>query len=364
MTHPIPDRDSRDTGAGPFADRWSADATVVPMSAISIANVLLRHRRLIVAAAAVCFLGAFVYSIAATRTYTSTASFAPAAQRAASNVAGLAAQLGLQTGGGDPAQSPSFYSELIPSREVIGALADSALTVRTDGNARKVSLSSWLGVDDRDTALAREKVFEKLRRTITVKTSTASGIVRIAVTTRDPDVSRQLATRTIGAVNAFNSRRRRERTANEKDFVESQLSEAAGRLRDAENQLLAFQIENRQYRTSPTLSFEADRLSRDVTAKQVVYTSVQQTYEQARVDAVRDAPSITVFEFPNEPVLPDPRGTVTKSLSGLLLGILLGVLIAFIIEYFTRSRSVYPSAVEEFEILKREALADLRIGRR
>ena len=334
------------------------------MSAISIANVLLRHRRLILITTAICFLGALGYSITATRTYTSTASFAPVASRAPSNVAGLAAQLGIQAGGSDPSQSPSFYSELIPSREVLGALSDSALTVRADGRQEKVSVASWLGVGAKDSALAREEVFEKLRRSITVKTSTASGIVRIAVTTGDPDVSRQLATRTIDAVNAFNSRRRRERTANEKEFVESQLAEASGRLHDAESRLLSFQIENRQYRTSPTLSFEADRLTRDVGAKQEVYTSVQRSYEQARVDAVRDAPSITVFEFPNEPVLPDPRGTISKSFSGLLLGILLGALLAFIIEYFSRSRSVYPSAVEEFQILKRQALADLRFGRR
>ena len=364
MTHPIADREAREKGGSSFTDRWTSDTGVVPMSAISIANVMLRHRRLIVITTSICFLGAFVYSITARRTYTSTASFAPVAQRAPSNVAGLAAQLGLQSGGNDPSQSPSFYSELIPSREVLGALSDSALIIRPDGGRRSVSVASWLGVGARDTALAREEVFEKLRRAITVKTSTASGIVRIAVTTPDPDVSRQLAGRTIDAVNAFNSRRRRERTASEKEFVESQLAEASGRLHDAENRLLSFQVENRQYRTSPTLTFEADRLQRDVEAKQEVYTSVQRSYEQARVDAIRDAPSITVFEFPNEPVLPDPRGTVGKSLSGLLLGILLGVLLAFIIEYFTRSRSVYPSAVEEFQSLKREALADLRIGRR
>jgi uncharacterized protein involved in exopolysaccharide biosynthesis len=334
------------------------------MSGIAVANVLLRHRRMILFVAGVFFAVALAYTLSASRTYTSRASFAPVAQRAASNVAGLAAQLGLQTGGGDPAQSPSFYSELIPSREVLGALSDSSITVREGGSHRKVSVATWLGVGTKDSALSREQVFEKLRRSINVKTSAASGIVRIAVTTRDPDVSRQFAARTIEAINAFNSRRRRERTENDKEFIESQLAEASGRLHDAERRLLAFQIENRQYRTSPTLSFEAERLGRDVGAKQEVYTSVQRSYEQARVDAIRDAPSITVFESPNYPVVPDARGTVTKAASGLLLGILLGALLAFLVEYFMRSRSVYPSAVEEFQLLKQQALADLRLRRR
>ena len=357
-----PTRSTRDTGV--VTDRFTSDVGDVPMSAIAVANVLLRHRRMILGVVAICFAGALVYSLSSPRTYTSTTSFAPVAQRSPSNIAGLAAQLGIQAGGSDPAQSPSFYSELIPSREVLGALADSSITVRDGGRAHRVSVASWLGVGTSDTALAREEVFEKLRRLISVKTSTASGIVHIGVTTRDPDVSRQFAERTISAINAFNSRRRRERTESEKEFVESQLAEASDRLHDAEARLVNFKIENRQYSTSPTLSFEADRLQRDVSAKQEVYTSVQRTYEQARVDAVRDAPSITVFEFPNEPVLPDPRGTVTKAFSGLVLGVLLGVLIAFLIEYFSRSRSVYPSAVEEFQSLKREALADLRFRRR
>src|SRR2546423_345239 len=107
MTHPIADREPRDSGASSIADRWTGDTGVVPMSAIAMANVLLRHRRLITITTAIFFLGAFAASIAATRTYTSTASFAPVAQRTPSNVAGLAAQLGIQTGGSDPSQSPA-----------------------------------------------------------------------------------------------------------------------------------------------------------------------------------------------------------------------------------------------------------------
>lgn len=334
------------------------------MSGIAIANVLLRNRRIVFAIAIAFFVVALAFSLTAPRTYTSTASFAPAAQRSTSNLAGLAAQLGIQASGADQSQSPNFYADLIPSREIMRAIADSPFRLSSGGRQRVVSPAAWFGAGDEPTPLVQEKLTEKLRRAVSVKTSAVSGIVRIAVTTQDPEISREVATRTIKAVNTFNSRRRRQRTESEREFVESQLSEAYGRLRDAETRLLSFQLENRDYRSSPRLAFEAERLQRDVAGKQEIYTAIAQSYEQVRIDAIRDAPTITVFEEPNKPALPNGRGTISKSLTGLVLGALIGMLIAFTREYFSRSRSVYPSAAEEFQLLKRETLADLRFRRR
>lgn len=334
-----------------------------PISGIAIANVILRNRRIIAGMALAFFAVGLVLAVTAPRTYTSTASFAPAQQRSSSNIAGLAAQLGLQSPGNDPSQSPSFYSELIPSREIIDTVAATPIRITRSGATQSITPAAWFGYGGRETPIVRAKVAEAVRKAISVKTSAVSGIVRFAVTTKDAEVSRQLANNTLTAVNEFNARRRGERTENEKEFIESQLAESYGRLADAESKLLSFQLENRAYGT-PRLSFEAERLERDVAAKQAIYNSITQSYEQARIDAIRNAPTITVFESPNRPVFPNPRGTISKSITGLVFGALLGMLFAFTREYFSRSRTVYPSAAEEFQMLKRETLADLRFRRR
>src|SRR5207302_720346 len=91
-------------------------------------NVLLRHRRLVVAlpvfATALSFLVAFLLP----PTYTATTTFVPDPGSAQSRLpgglaglsglVGLAGQLGLSFGG-DASRSPRFYADVVKSREVL-----------------------------------------------------------------------------------------------------------------------------------------------------------------------------------------------------------------------------------------------------
>jgi uncharacterized protein involved in exopolysaccharide biosynthesis len=77
--------------------------------------------------------------------------------------------------------------------------------------------------------------------------------------------------------------------------------------RQAEDELQAFLQRNRDFRSSPQLSFAYDRLADNVSLRQQLYTAVAQAYEQARIEEVRDTPVITVVEAPMLPARPDPR---------------------------------------------------------
>ena len=108
-------------------------------------------------------------------------------------------------------------------------------------------------------------------------------------------------------VSHFNLLTRQTRAGAERRFVEARLQEAADSLRLVENRHKAFLQANRDFRNSPQLKFENDRLERDVQFQQQLYTSLAQSFEQARIDEVRNTPVITVLEPPDLPASPDPR---------------------------------------------------------
>ena len=119
-------------------------------------------------------------------------------------------------------------------------------------------------------------------------------------------------------------------------------------------------MENRSdFRSSPSLSLEFDRLNRSVNSRQSLYNSLASSYEQAKIEEVRDLPVITVLEPPDYPIQPDPRRTRRKATLGLLVGLVLGVALAFFRDRVAENRKIRSDEFAELTALKREALGDL-----
>ena len=145
--------------------------------------------------------------------------------------------------------------------------------------------------------------------------------------------------------------------------MEAQAGEAERALREAEDRLQGFLQRNRVI-SSPDLGFEHDRLQRQVTLRQQVYTSLVQNQEEARIREVRDTPVITVLENPRLPVVSEPRRSVLKGILGGLAGGLLGAMIAFLAEGVSRARRQSSGEAREFFQLMEQATPEfLKRGR-
>src|SRR5439155_7058636 len=97
------------------------------------------------------------------------------------------------------------------------------------------------------------------------------------------------------------------------EFVTQQLRESRAALYAAEENLKKFQMANRTI-AYPALAFEQGRLSRQLNLAEALYQSLAQQYQQSRLDAVKDLPSFTVLDPPNQPALrafPKRRVAVT-----------------------------------------------------
>jgi uncharacterized protein involved in exopolysaccharide biosynthesis len=288
--------------------------------------------------------------------YRASASFAPQGNEASrAGLAELAGQFGLAMGTVDQSLSPDFYADILRSRELLGPVARDTFQVTELGGRRVTFLDLFKVVAVR--ADRREELgIKMLRKMVTPDVTKSTGVVLVSVETRWPSVSLQIVTQLIAGVNHFNQRTRQSQAAAERDFLAGRLASAGDDLQSAEDHLEQFLRANRQLGDSPQLMFENERLRRELSIQQQLYTTLTQAYEDARMRAVRDTPVITIVEAPAVSSVPEPRGRIRETVIGMFLGGLAGLLLAYVGAVVARARATNNEDVELFF----RTLSDLR----
>lgn len=300
------------------------DDTGLPADLLSTASALLRaHYRWMTAGAIVgslLFLSPLLFT---SRTYTSSVSFIPQARRQASALSGLAAQFGISSG--DATSGPAFYSELVRARVTLEAVVRQVTPPQLGGKPVGEILTTKGSTPEQRTDFAIAELDSRIVSSASPKT----GIVSFAVTDRSAAVARYLATSILDAINSFNVNARQSQAAAERRFTERRLAEVREELRQSETAVEDFLTHNRgNIALSPQLSTERDRLTRAVEARREVVASLAQSFEQAKIDEVRDTPVITIINAPELPMKPDSRGGFRRLIIGVTLGAAVGGLLS------------------------------------
>jgi uncharacterized protein involved in exopolysaccharide biosynthesis len=338
------------------------------MSAIGAVNVLLRYRRSILVWAVAAAIVALAAQLLGPRTYTATASFVPqSAAPASQRLAGLAAQFGVALSAGDAGRSPQFYADLLRARAILLDVVRGPYPIGDDETAgpagtlgsESVSLARIFGIQEDDSAAAEILAMEQLRDAMAVDVTPETGVVTVSVEARSPGLAGRIVARMLELLGRFDVETRQSEARAERRFVEARLGDAQAELRSAEDKLQLFLQQNKNFENAPALRFEHDRLQRAVLLRQSVLTSLAQSYEQARVEEVRNTPVMTVIQRPDPPPLPDPRRLPLVLVVALAGGGLLGVVIAFGRDTMVQSQATEPDAHTEFLHLKRAALDDV-----
>jgi uncharacterized protein involved in exopolysaccharide biosynthesis len=155
-----------------------------------------------------------------------------------------------------------------------------------------------------------------------------TNLVELTVTSRWPDLAAAIANRTVQLVDAFNHEQRVSLARSKRVFVQDRLDSARAELQQAEERQRMFYDQNRQWRSSPQLTFEEGRIRRSVDIATDLFLALQRQFETARLDEFNDAAMITVVD----PAVPPhkaewPRYWVALATS-LAVGGILGLLVA------------------------------------
>ena len=308
--------------------------------------VLIRRRGWIAGTVIVTVGLAATYGLIRQESFTTAASFSPQGSEAAvSDLTALASQFGVNVGGLTEGVSPAFYAELLNSREILYRVATRPFQVEGIG---RTSLPDALEIEEDSEDLRVEATIEWLREgAISIQVGRETGVVSLEVTTDWPDLSQAIAQSLIDEVSLFNLDTRQSQATTERVFIEERVDSAEHDLREAEAELQGWLQANRQFEDSPDLMFQYERLQRTVSLRQTVFTTLVQSFEQARISEVRDTPVITVFQSPFLPPGPDDRNLLLFVALGIVLGGMAGVVLAFIVEALRRPAGSDP-AREDF----------------
>ncbi len=290
------------------------------------------------------------------RSYVAESRFIPQlSQTASSQLRLLTEQLGITSAAAGGVRSVDYYAQLLRSRELqLEAVTSSyAIPNMETGDTVRGTLVELLGAHGRTRKAREESALRMLDKSISVTTDLRAGLVRLRTAAPRPELAIQMNRRLLDLLNQFNLDKRRSVASAERQFTEGRMRDALEELEHAESELQRFLERNRNFQSSPQLSFEAGRLQRRVELRQQVYGSLAQAYEQARIEEVRDTPVITIVDRPEGPVRRGRGGVVGYGIVGALLGVLLALSMIFGREYWAGYRELNRADYDEFRGLLR-----------
>jgi uncharacterized protein involved in exopolysaccharide biosynthesis len=326
-------------------------------SLAALGSVPLRHLRLMIVTPSV--VAALIVSVGVLLArYTSESQFTTAI--AGSNVQGLsgvAAQFGISVRNLSGGQSVDFYAALVQSRDMLTKAVETLYRFPTDAGARDTVSGTLLqlyrvSADTHADSVLR--AVEVLRKRLDIDVDETANTVTINVSADWPLLAEQINGVLLDQVNMFNVDELKSQASAERHFIEGRMREAQSELDSAEDRLRTFLEKNRTYQTSPRLQFDVQRLQAQVELRRQVYTTLAQSYEQARIAEVRETPVVTVIDAPKGSAIRH-RHIVRNGILGLLFGFALGIGLAFGMEYVQQERVRNPEDYSEFARLRRAA---------
>ncbi|WP_263834151.1 Wzz/FepE/Etk N-terminal domain-containing protein [Salinibacter sp.] len=387
-------------GAPPTGPQGYGPPREDEVSLLDILLVLARHKTLIVRTVLVFTLLGVTYALLASEKYTSNARVVREAQSEGGGLpgglpGGALSGLGISLGGGASGLTPAAYPDVLQSREVRLAVvrdtfrfpdAERPMTYVNYANRPSGMLSTilkytlWLpwtlkgmlgdAISDTSVTAGRTDTGEPVvpseeensaLKSISGKVSASvneeTGLMTISVTASGPRLAASLAN---SFLRHFSKRVREIRTEKVRErlqFVEGRFEEAEQELENAEERLAQF-LERNQNPTTATLQFRRDRLQRQVSFKEQLYSELQSQLTQTRLDLQRRQPVVTVVE---EPVPPMSRASPERTLIvffSFLLGGFLGTGLAFV-AFLVRARKEEPEQKKKVDEIRKAFSPDI-----
>lgn len=372
--------DDRSRGA---SDEESRDRPLPREDEVSFLDILLvlaRHKRLILRTVLVFAVLGVTYALVAPEEYTSSAKVVRETQSNAPNLSGLGSLggigalqgLGSVLGSPSGGLSPAAFPEVLQGRAVqmavvrdtfrfpdarrpmtfieyvnrplgpVGAVLEYTVWLpwtlkRAFGDfiSEEPTTASASGTEELPMLTEDEHdALEAVEDMVVTLVNQETGLMSISVTASDPRLASDL---TQSFVQHLTSRIRQIRTKKVRErleFVQGRFQEAQQELDRAEDQLAKF-LERNQNPTTATLRFQRDRLQRQVSFKEQLFSELQGQLTQARLDLQRRQPVVTVVEQP----APPPQRSAPKRTLIVIFSVFLGGLLSMggVVVYYVLS---------------------------
>ncbi|WP_118838262.1 Wzz/FepE/Etk N-terminal domain-containing protein [Salinibacter ruber] len=350
------------------------------VSLLDILLVLARHKTLIMRTVLVFTLLGVTYALLAPEQFTSEARVVREAQEGGGGSGGLPSGIpsgalssfGINLGGSASGLTPAAFPEILESREVRLAVArdtfrfpdvEQPMTFQEYANRPPGTVDLLLkytlvlpftvkdvigdalsgesgagknqvaGTGGRQLTEEEHRAVKAVGGKIASSVDEENGLMTISATAGGPKLASSVAE---SFLNHFTTRVREIRTQKVQerlDFVEERFEEAEQELETVEERLAQF-LERNQNPTTATLQFRRDRLQRQVSFKEQLYSELQSQLTQTRLDLQRRQPVVTVVEEPVAPMLRSAPKRTLITVFAFMLGLVFGMGAALVRSFF------------------------------
>lgn len=320
---------------------------------LALFRVLLNGKWLIIASSGVFTVCAVIYALTLTPLYLARVSMYSISS-GASNLGGLtgvAANLGISLG----STGEDFYiPDIVRSRLLKTSLIyHEWRTKKFNGpidlinyweigqggsitlNPLKLlrSLMQSTSADEQQKAIAYEEdALEILGDRISVSQD-PMGLVLVNVWMEEPELAADVGNQVYEEVVQYIVQAKTNQARLNREFIEKRLEEVEQELVRTEIELMEFRESNRGIEQSPRLLMEDQQLNREVLIQTQVFSTLQQQYEIAKIEEIKETPTVAILDHASPPAKKDKPRRKMMVMLAFFFGASLGVGVLYIHNY-------------------------------
>lgn len=255
--------------------------------------------RIVITVAAVTTLAAAV-NFLMPNSYRSSGTLLPTGQQTVSsalgNLAAAVPNLDLLKSDPEPTGSSQLFPDMLRSDAIRCRVLDTELPPAL---AQRLDAQTTGGVFSE----ARSQQLRSLSAATSIGKDKNTGVISVSFEWTDAEFAQFVAAEYLRQLDLFCSSERFARLDEQRRFVESRLADAEIRLRAAEDSLLLFREQNRNYYVSgsPEMQLEHERRVRVVSEIGQVCGLLKQQLELTTIEAKRKKPVVAVLDWPRIP---------------------------------------------------------------
>ena len=295
-----------------------------------IALIIAKHIKFITVTPIIFTTGMIIYVLfIAEPTYQSVAKIMSSSTSVGSQATGLAAQLGITLG--RPTETKWVYTEILKSRTLAHSMLDRKFDTRRYGNS--ITLYEILMNEENDrNEILEIKAVNKFLKLVSVSEDKATGIFTLRLDGFEPQFAVDITNALIDQLVQHQKLYNKKKTNKSRNFIDERIVETKKELNKSEENLKDFIDRNRRIENSPSLQLERERLAREVSVLNGVFTTLKQQLETLKIQQVKEEDYVLILDKPEIPLRPSkPQKTLLTLTSGLF-GFIMGLIFIFVKE--------------------------------
>lgn len=260
---------------------------------LEIISILWSKRKFITLVTLITTIVFIGFTFLMTPTYLSSTVILPEMDKGKLGPLGdLAALAGVNIGG--EVVMVKLYPDIIQSEAVLTPVIEKKY--KSKFYEQPVNLIEYFEIEEETPRRTIEVALKTIRTMLKIEMSQKTGLLTYSIETKDAQVSADILNTITAELNNFLLTKKTTNAGEQRKWIEKRMKEVKQDLERSENILKEFREKNRRVTDSPQLLLEQGRFMREVSLQEVISTTLQQQYEVARIEEIKNVPIINVLD--------------------------------------------------------------------